>query len=296
MLYSLTIGRRDPCLHKAVNVESRAGKSAHRFNQKQRISADRNAESGFERYQPPAARTRHASARKRPRRLERRQQRTKRGGEHRRGGRESDRSAVKRNPLHARNAAWRALCDDAKKRPSDANPANTARHGNQARFYDRAGRSPQRAHLAIELRQRRRQLGVLVPAPRQRKVPQTVAEALEAHRLRRLPAEAADLPGNLPDHVGHAGQVLIRQRELLHGLATLRLVFRDARRFLEQAPTSAAQAATIILDGVKADRWRILVGDDAHVIDKRVRAEPERAYDVDFFEEVAKEVGWKLGN
>lgn len=74
------------------------------------------------------------------------------------------------------------------------------------------------------------------------------------------------------------------------------LAQQRARRFLEQAPTSAAQAATIILDGVKADRWRILVGDDAHVIDKRVRAEPERAYDVDFFEEVAKEVGWKLGN
>jgi hypothetical protein len=36
------------------------------------------------------------------------------------------------------------------------------------------------------------------------------------------------------------------------------------RRFREEAPTSAAQAATIILDGVKADRWRILVGDDAH--------------------------------
>src|SRR5665213_1642584 len=35
------------------------------------------------------------------------------------------------------------------------------------------------------------------------------------------------------------------------------------RRFLEDAPTTAAEAATIILDGVKADRWRILVGDDA---------------------------------
>ena len=39
-----------------------------------------------------------------------------------------------------------------------------------------------------------------------------------------------------------------------------------ARMFLEQAPTTAA-AATIILDGVKAERWRILVGDDAHQID-----------------------------
>jgi NAD(P)-dependent dehydrogenase (short-subunit alcohol dehydrogenase family) len=68
-----------------------------------------------------------------------------------------------------------------------------------------------------------------------------------------------------------------------------------ARSFLEEAPTTAAQAATIILDGVKADRWRILVGDDAYKIDARVRATPERAYDLDFFEDFASEVGWKLG-
>ena len=55
-----------------------------------------------------------------------------------------------------------------------------------------------------------------------------------------------------------------------------------AKRFEEMAPTSAAQAATIILDGVKADRWRILVGEDVTRLDKRVRAEPERAYDPDF--------------
>jgi NAD(P)-dependent dehydrogenase (short-subunit alcohol dehydrogenase family) len=68
-----------------------------------------------------------------------------------------------------------------------------------------------------------------------------------------------------------------------------------ARSFLEEAPTSAAAAATIILDGVKADRWRILVGDDAHKLDELVRRLPERAYDVDFFEEFAAEVGWRLG-
>lgn len=55
-----------------------------------------------------------------------------------------------------------------------------------------------------------------------------------------------------------------------------------SRRFQEMAPTSAAQAATIILDGVKADRWRILVGDDVTRLDERVRAAPERAYDPDF--------------
>jgi NAD(P)-dependent dehydrogenase (short-subunit alcohol dehydrogenase family) len=68
-----------------------------------------------------------------------------------------------------------------------------------------------------------------------------------------------------------------------------------ARSFLEDAPTTAAAAATIILDGVKADQWRILVGNDAHTIDERVRQSPERAYDVDFFETLAAEVGWRLG-
>ena len=73
------------------------------------------------------------------------------------------------------------------------------------------------------------------------------------------------------------------------------MVAERARKFLEEAPTTAAQAATIILDGVKADQWRILVGDDAHKIDERVRQSPEKAYDIDFFESFAVEVGWRLG-
>jgi NAD(P)-dependent dehydrogenase (short-subunit alcohol dehydrogenase family) len=74
-----------------------------------------------------------------------------------------------------------------------------------------------------------------------------------------------------------------------------RLAEERARNFVEKAPTSAAQAARIILDGVKADRWRILVGSDAEVIDRRVREAPERAYDIDFFQAFAKEVSWKVG-
>jgi NAD(P)-dependent dehydrogenase (short-subunit alcohol dehydrogenase family) len=68
-----------------------------------------------------------------------------------------------------------------------------------------------------------------------------------------------------------------------------------ARNFLEQAPTSAAAAARIILDGVKAERWRILVGDDAHKLDERVRQSPEKAYTPEFYQNFAKEVGWRLG-
>ena len=73
-----------------------------------------------------------------------------------------------------------------------------------------------------------------------------------------------------------------------------KLVAERERRFLEEAPTTAAEAATIILEGVKADRWRILVGGDAQIIDEMVRSSPEQAYDIDFFESFAKKAGWRL--
>lgn len=49
--------------------------------------------------------------------------------------------------------------------------------------------------------------------------------------------------------------------------------------FRDSAPLSAAGAATVILDGVRNDSWRILVGDDAHALDAAVRADPTAAYD-----------------
>jgi hypothetical protein len=73
-----------------------------------------------------------------------------------------------------------------------------------------------------------------------------------------------------------------------------KMVAERERRFREDAPTSAAEAATIILDGVKADSWRILVGEDAHQIDELVREAPERAYDIDFFERFATKAGWRI--
>jgi NAD(P)-dependent dehydrogenase (short-subunit alcohol dehydrogenase family) len=49
--------------------------------------------------------------------------------------------------------------------------------------------------------------------------------------------------------------------------------------FRDRAPLSAAGAATVILDGVRADSWRILVGDDADKLDAAVRDRPLSAYD-----------------
>jgi NAD(P)-dependent dehydrogenase (short-subunit alcohol dehydrogenase family) len=51
--------------------------------------------------------------------------------------------------------------------------------------------------------------------------------------------------------------------------------------FRDSAPVSAAEAATVILDGVKAGTWRILVGDDARQLDEAVRADPLAAYGPD---------------
>jgi len=68
-----------------------------------------------------------------------------------------------------------------------------------------------------------------------------------------------------------------------------------ARRFLMDAPTSAAEAAKIILDGVKADRWRILVGSDAHLMDRMVRDDPEHVYEQPFFDRFATAAGWHPG-
>jgi NAD(P)-dependent dehydrogenase (short-subunit alcohol dehydrogenase family) len=61
--------------------------------------------------------------------------------------------------------------------------------------------------------------------------------------------------------------------DLRHLLAQANADFRD------KAPVSAAQAATIILDGVRSGAWRILVGEDAKTLDALVRAQPEAAYD-----------------
>jgi NAD(P)-dependent dehydrogenase (short-subunit alcohol dehydrogenase family) len=58
----------------------------------------------------------------------------------------------------------------------------------------------------------------------------------------------------------------------------------QARRFLEEAPTTAAEAAKIILDGVRTERWRILVGEDAVRMDQLVREDPEHAYEPEFYQ------------
>jgi short-subunit dehydrogenase len=86
----------------------------------------------------------------------------------------------------------------------------------------------------------------------------------EVDASRELMAKAGEPVSNLTDD---------QIRELNH---------QSALEFRDNAPTTAAQAANIILDGVKAQQWRILVGEDAGMLDQLVRENPEEAYDDDF--------------
>jgi len=89
-------------------------------------------------------------------------------------------------------------------------------------------------------------------------------------------AQAEELiPPDARDKLARAG--LLPQGATAEDLR--QFLVRANADFRDKAPVSAAQAATIILDGVRAGTWRILIGQDAKMIDERVRAKPEATYD-----------------
>src|SRR5260370_26172429 len=77
---------------------------------------------------------------------------------------------------------------------------------------------------------------------------------------------------------------IVQARQRLNGMGVDTAVMSDeeiqqialdrARTFRDEAPTSAAAAAKIILDGVNAGQWRIPVGDDPPKLDERWRERP----------------------
>jgi len=111
------------------------------------------------------------------------------------------------------------------------------------------------------------------------------------------------LTGSASDRLTAAELARARARIAASGIDVARLSDDDVqklvaermRRFVDDAPTTAAAAAKIILDGVKAGRWRILVGKDAGRLDELVREDPEHAYERAFFDKLATEIGWRLG-
>ncbi len=70
------------------------------------------------------------------------------------------------------------------------------------------------------------------------------------------------------------------------------LIAERAKQFETAAPTSAAEAATIILNGVKREQWRILIGRDAEDMDRFVRDAPEQAYEQSFLDRLRAAGHW----
>jgi NAD(P)-dependent dehydrogenase (short-subunit alcohol dehydrogenase family) len=66
------------------------------------------------------------------------------------------------------------------------------------------------------------------------------------------------------------------------------LLAQMAKDFRDKAQLTPADAASIILDGVRSGAWRILVGKDAETLDAAIRADPEAAYDYPKLAEAAK--------
>jgi NAD(P)-dependent dehydrogenase (short-subunit alcohol dehydrogenase family) len=66
----------------------------------------------------------------------------------------------------------------------------------------------------------------------------------------------------------------------------LRRVIAQKKPGLQDQGFTATQATTIILDGVRSGAWRILVGDEAKMLDEQVRANPEAPFNYENYAEM----------
>ena len=101
----------------------------------------------------------------------------------------------------------------------------------------------------------------------------------------RLVHGKASIEDMSPEELAETRKRMARQGMPTEGTSDDQLkqaIQKRGEEFRDNAPVTAAQAATIILDGVRNEEWRILIGDDAHALDERVRANPEEAYDPSF--------------
>lgn len=118
--------------------------------------------------------------------------------------------------------------------------------------------------------------------------------AINTGRVMERPA-ALDMPA---DQVAK-----IRERMTAQGVDLASATDDQIRQFIKErgesfrdnAPTTAADAAAEMLKGVRENRWRILLGEDARILDEMVRANPEAAYDDQFAIDYREKATWQLG-
>jgi NAD(P)-dependent dehydrogenase (short-subunit alcohol dehydrogenase family) len=95
----------------------------------------------------------------------------------------------------------------------------------------------------------------------------------------------AELLEQIPD-IGRA--ILIGMGLLAEDFSAddLRRAIPRMRDELQDEGFTATQAATIILDGVRSGAWRILVGEEAKMLDEQVRANPEAPFNYENYAEM----------
>jgi len=131
----------------------------------------------------------------------------------------------------------------------------------------------------------------------------SVSVVMPGHVGTQILRNTARAFGRAPDQLSDAQLEEMRERAArsglqVEGLSTAQFRKAMAQRFeafSQGAPLSAADAARTILQGVREKRWRILVGEDAHVMDRLVREAPEDAYEPEFMTRLRKEAAWQLG-
>jgi hypothetical protein len=87
---------------------------------------------------------------------------------------------------------------------------------------------------------------------------------------------------------------VVRERMLAAGLPVgnvpddhIRQMLADrAEAFRTKAPTTAGEAANVILEAVRNKQWRVLIGQDAHDLDRLIRESPADAYEKSMIEKI----------
>ncbi len=130
----------------------------------------------------------------------------------------------------------------------------------------------------------------------------SVSVVMPGHIGTSIVLNSAEILGHRPDELTADDLADMRRMIGKRGIDTAEITDDQLRFFLQQrgeqfrdeAPTSAEEAARVILEGVRENRWRILVGDDSHVLDRLVRESPEAAYEESFMTRQLAEGGMGL--
>ncbi len=117
-----------------------------------------------------------------------------------------------------------------------------------------------------------------------------VSVVMPGHIGTSIVINSAEILGHRPENLSTTELSDIRAMVARSGIDASEISDEQLRLFIaergvafrDNAPTSAEEAAAVILAGVREGRWRILVGDDAHIIDRHVRETPEEAYEESF--------------